>query len=86
MAELGPNEEITALLKSINAAGETLSLAGASKASEARQALLLEAKKLVASLEDPEAEVWPRAFQINVGVSLFLSLTNLSLSGADCKW
>lgn len=39
-------------------------------AAYARRTLLLEAKKLVASLEDPSTEVWPRAFQVNVGVAV----------------
>lgn len=60
-----------ALLNGVNAAGDALSVDDASKASEARRILLLEAKKLVASLEDPHAEVWPRAFQVNVAVSAF---------------
>ncbi|ROW06975.1 hypothetical protein VMCG_04042 [Cytospora schulzeri] len=70
MAVPVPKEEILAILKGINAAGESLGIGDASEISEARRALLLEAKKLVAALEDPHAEVWPRAFQINVGISI----------------
>lgn len=70
MAVPTPKDEILAILKRINASGESLGLNNASGAPEARRALLLEAKKLVAALEDPHAEVWPRAFQVNVGVSV----------------
>lgn len=71
MAAAVPKEELIAIIRAINIAGEALSLGDTSQDSDARRALLLEAKKLVASLEDPNAEVWPRAFQVNVGVSVY---------------
>ncbi|KUI53254.1 Demethylsterigmatocystin 6-O-methyltransferase [Cytospora mali] len=70
MAAPVPKDEIDALLKGVNAAAEALDFGDASKAAEGRRALLLEAKKLAAALEDPHAEVWPRAFQVNVGISI----------------
>ncbi|ROW17151.1 hypothetical protein VPNG_01336 [Cytospora leucostoma] len=70
MAAAVPKEELLAIIRGINAAGEALSLGDTSQDYHARRALLLEAKKLVASLEDPNAEVWPRAFQVNVGISI----------------
>ncbi|ROW00572.1 hypothetical protein VSDG_03374 [Cytospora chrysosperma] len=70
MAVPAPKEEILAILKGITTTGESLDLDDASKASETRRALLTKAKKLVAALEDPHAEVWPRAFQVNVGISI----------------
>lgn len=71
MAAAVPKEELIAIIRAINIAGEALGLGDTSQDSDARRALLLEAKKLVASLEDPNAEVWPRAFQVNVGVSVY---------------
>lgn len=70
MAVPTPKEEILAILRGINATGESLGVNNASEVSKARRTLLQEAKKLVAALEDPHAEVWPRAFQVNVGVSV----------------
>lgn len=70
MAVPTPKEEILAILRGINVTGESLGVNNASEASNSRRTLLQEAKKLVAALEDPYAEVWPRAFQVNVGVSV----------------
>lgn len=78
MAVPAPKEEILAILKGITTTGESLDLDDASKASETRRALLTKAKKLVAALEDPHAEVWPRAFQVNVGVSVSRCLLHVS--------
>lgn len=64
-------EELTGLVQNVTNAGKALeeSTAGSGTAAAHRN-LLLEAKKLVASLEDPSTEVWPRAFQVNVGVAV----------------
>lgn len=79
MAVSTPKEEILAILKGVNTAAESLGRSNATEGSEDRRALLLEAKKLAAALEDPHAEVWPRAFQINVGVCI-------SRSCPSCSW
>ncbi|KAK2606796.1 hypothetical protein N8I77_005522 [Diaporthe amygdali] len=69
-ASQAPKEEIQSLVGRINAAAKALDTPETDLASNARQNLLLEAKILVASLEDPDAEVWPRAFQVNVALSV----------------
>lgn len=64
-------QELKGLVHNVSAASEALESSPAgSAAASARRALLREAKKLVASLEDPSTEVWPRAFQVNVGVAV----------------
>lgn len=69
-ASQASKEEIQSLVDRINAAAKALDTPETDLASNARQNLLLEAKILVASLEDPDAEVWPRAFQVNVALSV----------------
>lgn len=64
-------DETSKLVDNIaRAANELQDSATQVDAAYARRTLLLEAKKLVASLEDPSTEVWPRAFQVNVGVAV----------------
>lgn len=64
-------QEAVGLVGNVNAAMKDLQGAkSAVDAVSARRSLLSEAKKLVASLEDPSTEVWPRAFQVNVGVAI----------------
>lgn len=67
-------EELAGLVQNVNNASKALEESsagsGAAAAAAARRNLLLEAKKLVASLEEPSTEVWPRAFQVNVGVAV----------------
>ena len=75
MASQAPREELLALVSRINTAAEGLDTAEANGVSDARQKLLLESQRLIASLGDPDAEVWPRAFQINVAVSIDIAAT-----------
>lgn len=64
-------QEIANLVANINAALKDLQGAKADvDAASYRRNLLSEAKKLVASLEDPSAAVWPRVFQVNVSVAI----------------
>lgn len=78
MATYIPKEEIVSLVDSVNAASTAFTTAGHGDASAARRSLLQEAKKLVASLEDPSTEVWPRIFQVNVSVSVEM-LSNMKI-------
>ncbi|KAI3390851.1 hypothetical protein diail_8541 [Diaporthe ilicicola] len=75
MASQVPSKEINSIVSRINDANEALDTPDANRASQARQHLILECKKLIATLEDPDAEVWPRAFQVNVAVSVDLAAT-----------
>lgn len=65
------DQEMASLVDNISAGLKCLQ--GASTAADtasSRRILLSEAKKLVATLEEPEAEVWPRAFQVNVAAAV----------------
>lgn len=75
MGSQAPQEERLALVARINAAAEALGTAEAHEAIRAREDLLLECKRLIASIEDPDAAVWPRAFQVNVAVSIDIAAT-----------
>lgn len=67
----GPKEDPTVLVENVTVASKSLEMAKTNDvAALARRNLLIEAKKLVASLEDPSTEVWPRAFQVNVAVAV----------------
>jgi hypothetical protein len=68
-------EEPLAVVARINAAAEALSTAEAHEAIRARQGLFQECKTLIASFEDPDAAVWPRAFQVNVAVAIDVAAT-----------
>lgn len=67
--------ETLALVARINAAAEGLDAAKPYESSKARESLLRECKRLIASLQDPHAAVWPRAFQVNVAVSIDIAAT-----------
>ncbi|POS79990.1 O-methyltransferase [Diaporthe helianthi] len=75
MGSQATREELLALVARINAAAESLGTSEAQEASNARENLLLECKRLVASVEDADAAVWPRAFQVNVAVSIDIAAT-----------
>lgn len=67
----GEMADLMVLLDKVTVAGKSMEKASTNDAlATARRNLLLEAKKLVASLEDPRKEIWPRAFQVNVGVAV----------------
>lgn len=64
-------QEVVDLVDNVNAALKGLQGAqAADDAASYRRNLLAEAKKLVASLQDPSTEVWPRAYQVNVGSAI----------------
>lgn len=67
--------ELLALVARINAAAEELDAVKPYEASKARESLLHECERLIASLQDPHAAVWPRAFQVNVAVSIDIAAT-----------
>lgn len=75
MASQFPREDILALIDRAHDAAKASGGSDASEILSARQQILLECKRRIASLEDPEAEVWPRAFQINVAVSIDIAAT-----------
>lgn len=67
--------ELFALISRINAAAGRLDAAKPYEDSKARQNLLRECERLIASLQDPQAAVWPRAFQVNIAVSIDIAAT-----------
>lgn len=75
MASSVPREELLALIECVNAATKGEDGPEAHVPFNARRDLLLECKRRIASLEDPDAEVWPRAFQVNVSVSVDVAAT-----------
>ncbi|KAL1860368.1 hypothetical protein Daus18300_009281 [Diaporthe australafricana] len=75
MASRLPSEEIFSLVDRINSVSKDLDASEAAKASKARRDFLVQCKKLVGALEEPDAQVWPRAFQVNVAVSIDIAAT-----------
>lgn len=75
MASQSPREDLLTLIDNVNDARKAAGTPEVPGVSSARQHILLECKRQIASLEDPEAEVWPRAFQINVAVSIDIAAT-----------
>lgn len=75
MSSQVPREGLLNLIDCVNAATKAVDTPETHGASDARRNLLLECKKRIASLEDPDAEVWPRAFQVNVAVSIDVAAT-----------
>jgi hypothetical protein len=75
MRSQAPQEELLALVARINAAAGALDTFEAYEASRARNNLLLECKRLITSIEDPDAAVWPRAFQVNIAMSIDIAAT-----------
>lgn len=67
--------EVLALAARINAAAEGLNAFKPYEASKNRENLLHECERLIASLQDPHAAVWPRAFQVNLAVSIDIAAT-----------
>lgn len=67
--------ELLALVARITAAAEGLDAVKPYEASKARESLLRECERLIASLQDPYTAVWPRAFQVNVAVSIDIAAT-----------
>lgn len=65
-----PIADIVKLVKDVNEAGQALenTIGGHGESVIARKRLQHEAKRLVASLEEPNDEVWPRIFQVRVSV------------------
>ncbi|KAI7782807.1 hypothetical protein LA080_012848 [Diaporthe eres] len=70
-----PREDLITLIDCVNAATKAVDTPGVHAASNCRRYLLLECKRRIAALEDPDAEVWPRAFQVNVAVSIDIAAT-----------
>ncbi|OBT59329.1 hypothetical protein VE04_00244 [Pseudogymnoascus sp. 24MN13] len=64
--------EIADLVKGVNEAAASFDTAAAAQGDlhVARRKLQHEARKLLNSLEEPNGEVWPRIFQVNVSVSI----------------
>lgn len=75
MASKDPREGQLSLIDRINAATKAVDQSEIYGSSSAQRDLLLECKSRIASLEDPDTEVWPRAFQINVAVSIDIAAT-----------
>lgn len=75
MASQVPQEDPLTLIDRINAATQAVDKPEAYGSSNGRRDLLLEHKGRNISLEDPDAEVWPRAFQVNVAVSIDIAAT-----------
>ncbi|KAM3065007.1 hypothetical protein ACMFMF_011477 [Clarireedia jacksonii] len=67
-----PVEEVERLLVNVNEAANTFKFkhAAGGDTNLARRNLHLETQRLLASLEEPNLEVWPRTFQINVAVAI----------------
>ena len=59
-----PRPEIAVLVANVNKAAAGFEAAAESGVHAARRNLQLEARKLLYSLEEPNAEVWPRIFQV----------------------
>jgi hypothetical protein len=60
-----PRPEIAALVENVNKAATGFEAAAEGDVHVARRNLQLEARKLLYSLEEPNAEVWPRIFQVS---------------------
>lgn len=75
MASQVPRENLLTLFDCVNAATKAVDTPESHGASEARRNLLCECKRRISSFEDPDAEVWPRAFQVNVAVSIDIAAT-----------
>ncbi|KAG8164292.1 hypothetical protein KVR01_006210 [Diaporthe batatas] len=75
MGSQATRKELLALVAGINAAAESLDTSEACEVFKARETLLIECKRLIASIEDADAAVWPRAFQFNVAVSIDIAAT-----------
>ncbi|CZR61327.1 uncharacterized protein PAC_11223 [Phialocephala subalpina] len=65
-----PPAEIAALVANVNKAADGFSAAVGGDLHAARRNLQLEARKLLYSLEEPNTEVWPRIFQVNVSAAI----------------
>lgn len=70
-----PREDLLTLIDCVNAATKAADTPETHETNDARRNLLLECKRRIAALEDPDAEVWPRAFQVNVAVSIDIAAT-----------
>lgn len=75
MASQNTREDQLSLIDRIDAATKAADQSGTHGASNAQRDVLLECKSRIASLEDPDAQVWPRAFQVNVAVSIDIAAT-----------
>lgn len=75
MASQVPRENLLTLIDCVNAATKAVDTPELHGASDARRNLLCQCKRRISSLEDPDAEVWPRAFQVNVAVSIDIAAT-----------
>ncbi|KAG9241141.1 S-adenosyl-L-methionine-dependent methyltransferase [Calycina marina] len=65
-----PTEEVRVILVDLKKAAAGLDTASNSELQNARRTLQMQAQKLVYSLEEPNAAVWPRIFQVNVSAAL----------------
>jgi hypothetical protein len=66
MAEIfTPRPEIAALVANVKKAAAGFEAAAEGDVHVARRNLQLEVRKLLYSLEEPNAEVWPRVFQVS---------------------
>lgn len=74
MASQDPRKDQLSLIDRIDAATKAVDQSETHGASNAQRDLL-ERKSRVGSLEDPDAQVWPRAFQVNVAVSIDIAAT-----------
>lgn len=81
MAFLASKAAIADAAKKVDAAAAVLEMAITdSDMISARRSLRLEAMKLVESLSDPNEDVWPRIYQVNVSAAIEI-VTNLGLWG-----
>ncbi|KAK6579861.1 hypothetical protein PZA11_007569 [Diplocarpon coronariae] len=65
-----PATEIAALVANLNKAAAGFESAEGGDQHVARRTLQLEARKLLYSLEEPNTEVWPRIYQVNVSAAI----------------
>ncbi|KAE8454287.1 hypothetical protein EG329_005212 [Mollisiaceae sp. DMI_Dod_QoI] len=73
-----PPAEIAALVANVNKAAAGFEAAVGGDLHVARRNLQLEARKLLYSLEEPNTEVWPRIYQVNVSAAVEI-VSNLGL-------
>ncbi|CAG8981000.1 hypothetical protein HYALB_00013320 [Hymenoscyphus albidus] len=62
--------DVKGLVANVNNTAKNFEAAAGGDVHLARRTLQLEARKLLYSLEEPNTEVWPRVYQVNVGAAI----------------
>jgi hypothetical protein len=62
-------DEVERLVANVNEAANKFKHAAGGDANLARRNLHLETQRLLASLEEPNLEVWPRTFTVSIRIS-----------------